>query len=148
MQNKFPVICLFYYFCVSLLYELQGVSRRISQDQTSSTDNLELKNKNTKMNLFDISNLTKEKEQSEAILKDGTVVIERLTSFGHPTPEDEWYDQEQCEWVALLEGTATIRFEDGSSIEMVKGDHIIIEPHSVHRVEKVSEDAIWLAVFI
>ena len=115
------------------------------------SNELDLNNHNTEnttMNLFDTSYLTNEKEQSEKILQDGTVVIEKLTSFGHPTPEGEWYDQEQREWVALLEGTAMLRYKDGSSINMKKGDHIIIEAHSVHRVEKVSEDAIWLAVFI
>ena len=100
------------------------------------------------MNLFDTSYLTTEKEQCETIFRDGEVVIEKLTSFGHPTPEGEWYDQNQREWVSLLEGRATILFDDNRTIEMVKGDYIIIEPHSVHRVEKVSEDAIWLAVFL
>lgn len=100
------------------------------------------------MNLFETSHLTHEKEQSEEILREGTLLIEKLTSFGHPTLSGDWYDQAQREWVALLEGSATLRFQDGRSIEMIKGDHIIIEPHEVHRVETVSFDAIWLAVFI
>ncbi len=100
------------------------------------------------MNLYDISALANDKEHFEEILKDGTVLIERITSFGHPTPKGEWYDQEQREWVALIEGTATLLFKDGATVEMAKGDHIIIEPHQVHRVEEVSSDAIWLAIFI
>ena len=100
------------------------------------------------MNIYDTKALTGDKEHFEEILNDGTVKIERIISFGHPTPKGEWYDQEQREWVALIEGTATLLFKDGTTVELTKGDHIIIEPHQVHRVENVSDDAIWLAVFI
>lgn len=127
----------FFVLIIPLLPEQLSYNRIVSNKKTT-----------LKMNLFETSHLTHEKEQSEEILREGTLLIEKLTSFGHPTPNGDWYDQAQREWVALLEGSATLRFQDGRSIEMIKGDHIIIEPHEVHRVETVSFDAIWIAVFI
>ncbi|MGL4993299.1 MAG: cupin domain-containing protein [Bacteroidales bacterium] len=101
-------------------------------------------------NLFDIKAFSDVSEMTETIfeLSVSRVKLEHIVSFGHPTPEGEWYDQEESEWVALLSGSATLRYEDGSAICMVAGDHLIIRPHVRHRVEKVSEDAIWIALFI
>ena len=86
-------------------------------------------------------------EQFDEILSNGGIKIERIVSFGHPTPNDQWYDQEETEWVALLKGAATLGWEDGSLQHLTEGDHIIIPPHLRHRVEQVSEDAIWIGCF-
>lgn len=72
--------------------------------------------------------------------------IERIISNGQSSPPDFWYDQEQNEWVLLLTGTATIKFEDGASTDLCAGDYFLLESHVKHRVERTSTDAIWLAV--
>ncbi len=98
-------------------------------------------------NLFDITGLSTNAEQFEDLFSNNNIRIERIVSFGHPTPEGEWYDQEDTEWVSLLKGTSTLLYADGRKQEMVAGDALLIPPHEKHRVEAVSEDAVWLAVF-
>ena len=99
-------------------------------------------------NLFDITKLSTCAEQFEEVLSNEHLKLERIISFGHPTPAGEWYDQEEMEWVALIKGTSTLLYKDGSTVEMKAGDALLIPPHMQHRVEQVSEDAIWLALFI
>ncbi len=76
--------------------------------------------------------------------------IERIVSQGQASPAGFWYDQDQCEWVLVLQGAARLRFEDHEqSVEMKPGDFIQIPAHVKHRVEWTTpgEPTIWLAVF-
>lgn len=41
-----------------------------------------------------------------------SVRIERIVSDGHTSPERFWYDQDQPEWVVILEDAARLHFED------------------------------------
>jgi cupin 2 domain-containing protein len=75
----------------------------------------------------------------------GNVRIERILSHGQASPEGFWYDQEQAEWVTLLEGAATLRFED-EVVALKPGDHVYIPAHRKHRVDWTTPDAVWLAV--
>lgn len=40
------------------------------------------------------------------LTSDSGLLVERIVSWGHVTPEGQWYDQEKDEWVLLLEGAA------------------------------------------
>ena len=71
--------------------------------------------------------------------------LEHIISNGQPSPDGFWYDQDTHEWVALIQGTATLVFEDGA-LELEAGDAVRIPPHTRHRVERVSVDAVWIAV--
>ena len=80
----------------------------------------------------------------------GNTRIERIVSKGHCSPPGFWYDQEQHEWVLVLQGEATLRFErDDRLVRLKAGDYVQIAAHERHRVEWTSEDTetIWLAVF-
>lgn len=80
----------------------------------------------------------------------GQVVIERIVSFGQSSPEDFWYDQEENEWVMLVEGGAGLRFEGKDEIVLLKpGDWVDIPAHVRHRVEwtQPEQKTVWLAVF-
>ena len=81
------------------------------------------------------------------LLESTNVRIERIVSHGHASPDDFWYDQAQDEWVVLLKGAATLRFED-ATVEMKPGDFLNIPAHKRHRVESTTPDepTIWLAV--
>ena len=82
-------------------------------------------------------------------MNSGAVRIERIVSSGQPTPEGDWYDQDQDEWVVLLRGGACIRLEDPEeSIELLPGDFLNIIAHRRHRVEwtHADEPTLWLAV--
>lgn len=83
------------------------------------------------------------------LVKSKNVRIERIISFGQTSPESGWYDQNESEWVIVLEGFGTIQFEDGSEITLKKGDFINIPAHKKHKVSKTDKNnvTIWLAVF-
>jgi cupin 2 domain-containing protein len=85
-------------------------------------------------------------EVVHTLLEDGVLRVERILSNGCSSPEGFWYDQEQSEWVVLIQGTAVLRFEDNRTVELVAGDYVVIQRHTKHRVEEVSDDALWLAV--
>lgn len=77
------------------------------------------------------------------------VRIERIVSTGHASPEGFWYDQEEHEWVLLLQGAATLGFEHGREVSLKPGDCLLIPAHQRHRVDWTSgeEATVWLAVF-
>lgn len=56
--------------------------------------------------------------------------------------------QNQPEWVMLVRGTALLRFDPGGDIPLKTGDFLTIPAHSRHRVESVSSDAVWLALYL
>jgi cupin 2 domain-containing protein len=86
-------------------------------------------------------------ENIETLLATKAFRIERIASHGQPSPEGFWYDQPTPEWVALLQGTATLRFSDeDNQIDLKAGDYLLIPAHRQHRVEHTSKDALWLAI--
>jgi len=99
-------------------------------------------------NLFDLKDFTSsDREWTDTLAEASGVRVERIASFGQPTAEGEWYDQSQTEWVALLRGTATLVYDDGTSVDLAAGDHLTIPPRRRHRVERTSDDCLWLTVF-
>jgi cupin 2 domain-containing protein len=87
-------------------------------------------------------------ELTTTLLESTTVRIERIISHGHASPPDFWYDQDENEWVCVLQGAAKLRFED-ETIEMTPGDFVNIPAHKKHRVEWTAPDeqTVWLAVY-
>jgi cupin 2 domain-containing protein len=75
--------------------------------------------------------------------------IERIVSAGQRSPDGFWYDQDENEWVVVLEGRAAIQFEGQSEpVELVRGSYLNIPAHRRHRVAWTSptEKTIWLAI--
>jgi cupin 2 domain-containing protein len=101
-------------------------------------------------NLYDELPLTPEAEERfETLLEKPGVRIERIVSTGQASPPGFWFDQEQAEWVVLLQGSAGLRFADEDEVRELKpGDWLHIAPHRRHRVEWTSADrvTVWLAV--
>ena len=89
-----------------------------------------------------------EDEAIEVLAQKEDVRIERIVSRGHTSPPGFWYDQEQAEFVTLLQGAARLLFED-EVLELQPGDWVNIPPHRKHRVEWTDPDqtTIWLAMF-
>lgn len=82
------------------------------------------------------------------MLEAGKLRIERIVSFGHSSSEGFWFDQDQHEWIVLLQGAARLRFDDGE-IELKPGSFIAIPAHERHRVEWTTpnEPTIWLTIY-
>jgi cupin 2 domain-containing protein len=75
--------------------------------------------------------------------------IERIVSQGQSSPEGFWYDQDEHEWVVVIEGRAVIQFEgEANTIELQRGSYLAIPAHARHRVVWTAPDqpTVWLAI--
>lgn len=75
--------------------------------------------------------------------------IERIVSRGQATPEGDWYDQQQGEWVLLAAGSAGLLLEgETEPRRLLPGDYLFIPPHCRHRVvwTDAEQPTVWLAV--
>ncbi|AFZ36809.1 Cupin 2 conserved barrel domain protein [Stanieria cyanosphaera PCC 7437] len=99
-------------------------------------------------NIFQLPSSLPSEELFESLLKNDRVLIERIISTGQTTSPGEYYDQNQDEWVILLQGEAELSYEDNSRIKLVAGDYVFIPAHQKHRVDytSITPPCIWLAV--
>lgn len=83
------------------------------------------------------------------LLNTPNVRIERILSKGHSSPELGWYDQEQDEWVLVLQGEGSLVFADAQAVTMNVGDFLHIPAHTLHKVNHPKPDVLtlWLAIF-
>lgn len=93
--------------------------------------------------------LSSQKETVETVFETNLFRIERIVSNGFASPENVWYNQEQDEWVMMMQGVARLEFRDGIKREIHSGDFLFIPAHQEHRVDWVSKmpNCIWLAIF-
>ena len=100
-------------------------------------------------NIFDIAGGVRSgHEHIDTLFADRRLTIERIVSVGHQTPKQDWYDQAQDEWVAVLQGEAVLTFDDGGDVHVGRGEWTFIPAHRKHRVARTSVDpaCIWLAL--
>lgn len=104
----------------------------------------------TPENIFSHIAETGEEEQFNLLLKSPNCRIDRIVSAGHSSPKGFWYDQENDEFILLVQGEATIEFEDRGMVTMKAGDYLLIPQGCKHRLENSSVDpvCIWLCVFV
>lgn len=102
------------------------------------------------MNLYDSVPDCFPEELTQILHQSGSIRIERIVSCGQVTPDDFWYDQDEEEWIVLLEGEAVLLMEPGKTISLRKGETLLIPPHQKHKVIHTScePQCIWLCVFI
>ncbi len=88
-------------------------------------------------------------EISESILASENLRIERIVSTGQCTPEGTWYEQDEHEWVLLLQGAARLAYPDGKIVTLGPGDSLLLPAGSKHRVQWTEPETptVWLAVF-
>lgn len=90
-------------------------------------------------------------ERFETLLERPGIRIERILSKGQITPENQWYDQHEDEWVVLLKGRARLTIEGNAEpISLGPGDGVFLPAHCRHRVEWTDPDdiSLWLAVHL
>ena len=99
-------------------------------------------------NLFEAIPEALPDELAEVIGGHGNLRIERIVSHGHCSPEGFWYDQDEDEFVLLIDGAAELEFED-ETVSFKKGDYLTISAHRKHRVKWTPPDqvTIWLVIF-
>jgi len=91
---------------------------------------------------------TKNEEIFEKIIQHPHFTLERIITSGQHTPEGQWYDQHQDEWVIVIQGQAQLDFEDGEQHTMQAGDSLHIPAHRRHRVtwSDPKKNTIWLVL--
>jgi cupin 2 domain-containing protein len=84
----------------------------------------------------------------QTILSSDEISIERISSKGHKSEQNSWYDQDLNEWVLLVKGAARLEFTD-KTLNLKPGDYVNILAHEKHRVDWTTpdEETIWLAIF-
>lgn len=99
-------------------------------------------------NIFSDIPATLPKELFTQLLENKNVRIERIVSDGQSTPDGEWYDQLQNEWVIVLQGEAVIEYENAEQQTLNVGDFAFIPAHTRHRVAwtTATQQTIWLAI--
>jgi len=76
--------------------------------------------------------------------------VERIVSRGHASPDDFWYDQDENEWVMVVQGEARLQLEgQAEPVYLAAGMYINILAHVRHRVSWTHPDmdTVWLAIF-
>jgi cupin 2 domain-containing protein len=89
-------------------------------------------------------------ETSCVLAAEGNWRLERIHSCQAASPEGFWYDQQEVEWVTLLQGSARLRFADEPAArELSRGDSLLISAHRRHRLEATdpAPGSVWLALF-
>lgn len=81
------------------------------------------------------------------IYENDKIRVEKISSYGSPSPEGFYYNQSEDEFVILNQGSAELII-DGVMTVLNQGDSIYIKAHSLHRVESVSNDAQWICIYI
>ena len=85
-----------------------------------------------------------ESEFFTELLLDKDIRIERIVSKGHTSPASGWHDQEDNEWVLVLEGAGEILFEDGRQVTLNQGDFLHIPAHEKHKVVWTAPDRLTI----
>jgi len=87
-------------------------------------------------------------ELTETLVLAKNIRIERIVSTGQSSPPDFWYDQDENEFVVVLQGSAVLEFASGERV-LTSGSYLLIPAHQKHRVKSTSrsEPTVWLAVF-
>ena len=88
-----------------------------------------------------------EAEVFEELISSGSCRIERIVSRGQKS--DDWYDQDEHEWVAVLRGCGRLLLEDGNELTLRVGDSLLLPAHTRHKVTWTDpeQETVWLAVF-
>jgi cupin 2 domain-containing protein len=88
-------------------------------------------------------------EQFTELAASEHVRIERIVSRGQASASDDWYDEDEAEWVMVVTGAARLVF-DGEEVPRAlgPGDYVYIPPRKRHRVEWTDphQPTVWLAV--
>lgn len=89
-----------------------------------------------------------QEEQVTLLHEDKNCRVERILSCGQSSPEGFWYDQEENEWLTLVQGEAVLTVEQ-REVRLQAGDTLFLPKHQKHRVESTSKNpiCIWICVF-
>ena len=108
-----------------------------------------IKGRGAFMNLFAQLDCDGQEEKTDVLFENLHVRIERIVSSGQVSPEGFWYEQDEDEWVTVLQGEGRIQYENGDVTVLRTGDCVLLPAGKRHRVSYTSKQppCIWLCVF-
>ncbi len=87
----------------------------------------------------------------ETLLRGDGIRMERIVSHGHASPDGFWYDQNEAEWVLVMQGRARLTIEgEAEDRELGPGDSLFLPAQCRHRVSwtEPGKPTVWLAIFV
>ncbi len=75
--------------------------------------------------------------------------LELIVSNAAMSQKGFWYDQEENEWILILQGSALLRLRDpDGTLDMSVGDHLLLPSRRLHRIERTNSapGTIWLSL--
>ncbi|WP_261389809.1 cupin domain-containing protein [Ferrimonas balearica] len=90
-------------------------------------------------------------EWFDTLVRTPNARVERILSLGQTTPQGQWYDQTDDEFVVLLEGAARLQIEGESEERALQsGDWLMLPAHCRHRVTWTDPErpTLWLALHL
>lgn len=101
------------------------------------------------LNIFDDVELPLGAEVIQEFFKHKNIRLEKIVSNQSSSPDDFLYDQEEDEWLIVLQGSATLLVED-KKVFLKSGDSYFLRKHQKHKVLETSAEGktVWLACFI
>ncbi len=97
------------------------------------------------MNFFDDIKIPKTGEIFEKLYENRDILIEKIISSSKQT--GKLYRQNYDEWVILVEGEALLQINQKEVI-LKKGDFLLIEKDTPHRVLETANGTLWLCVHV
>ncbi len=90
-----------------------------------------------------------DREVSAVFVEGAGARVEHIVSHGQASPTGFWYDQDEDEFVLVLEGAAELEVEGEGIVRLGVGDWLDLPAHLRHRVAWTHPDrhTVWLAVF-
>lgn len=100
-------------------------------------------------NLLATAKVDANEEIFETLIAREGVRIERIVSTGQRTADETWYEQDEHEWLILLQGAARLVYSDGQVVALEVGDSLLVPAGRKHRVQwtEPGTTTVWLAVF-
>ena len=99
------------------------------------------------INLLDSIPVSSQKEIFETLIKNDTIKIERIVSYGQITPQNYWYNQTQDEFVLIVSGAAKIKYDNETIYHLKENDSLNIPAFQKHQVIYTNNPTVWLAIF-
>lgn len=90
------------------------------------------------------------KERLTTLLAAPGLRVERIVSLGQASAPGFWYDQDEAEWVVVLEGAARLTIAGELAPRLLRrGDFVHLPAHTRHRVDWTDPavPTVWLAVY-
>ena len=90
-------------------------------------------------------------EAVDTLLDRPGVRLHRIVSAGQATPDDDWYDQADDEWVVVLQGAAAVLIEgEAAARPLGPGDWLYLPARCRHRVAATdpATPTVWLALHV